>query len=296
MKKLLNIDGGGIKVFFSLLVLQYIELKTGRRIIDLFDYFAGVSASSIVLGSLLSHYTIDEIIELFQSTSKYIFYRSCCDICTSLNGLLYSKYSNYYIETQLQKLFNNIKLKHSIKPLSILTYDLSTHSPKSFHSYDNSINNIELWKLVRGSTAAPIFFPPFKNNDDILIDGAVIANNLSDYTYQNAKKYFGNNDKMLQLSIGTGIYLQNTYNIPSGLCSWLNYFSTIFNISSNYIMNSSSRYNLSNKSIFYRFDFILENDICLDDYNSFDTIKKIFDKWIIDNKDYIDDLCNELIN
>jgi len=45
MKRLLNIDGGGVRVYFPLLILDYIEQKTGKNILDLFDYYAGVSAS-----------------------------------------------------------------------------------------------------------------------------------------------------------------------------------------------------------------------------------------------------------
>lgn len=295
MKKLLNIDGGGVKVFFSLLVLQYIEKKTKKNIIDLFDYFAGVSASSIILGSLLTHYTIDENIELFQSTVKYIFNRSYCETITSLNGLLYSKYSNYHIETKLQELFNNIKLKDMKKPLSILTYDLSTHTPINFSSHDVHTNNIKLWKVIRGTTAAPVLFPPFENKEHILIDGAIIANNLSDYAYQHAKQYFGNDEQILQVSIGSGIFLKKIDYIPSGLYSWFNFLSTLFTISSNYKMSSFNSYTLLNKPFFYRLDFILDNDINLDDYNSFHIIRNIFDKWIINNEDYMDKLCCELL-
>ena len=40
MKKLLNIDGGGVRVYMSLLLLDYIETRTNKKIVDLFDYFA----------------------------------------------------------------------------------------------------------------------------------------------------------------------------------------------------------------------------------------------------------------
>ena len=39
MKKLLNIDGGGVRVYLSLVILDYIEIKTGKKIVDIFDYF-----------------------------------------------------------------------------------------------------------------------------------------------------------------------------------------------------------------------------------------------------------------
>ncbi len=38
----------------------------------------------------------------------------------------------------------------------------------------------------------------------MLIDGGVISNNLSDFTYQGAKTLYGPNEKFLHVSIGTG--------------------------------------------------------------------------------------------
>ena len=45
---------------------------------------------------------------------------------------------------------------------------------------------------------------------------------------------------------------------------------------------------------FYRIDINLEQPISLDDYNSFDTIEEIFNKWLENNKNYLDTICDEL--
>jgi patatin-like phospholipase/acyl hydrolase len=91
MKKLLNIDGGGVRVYFPLLILNYIEKKTNKKIIDLFDFYSGVSASSIILAGLLTNYSVEEIIKKFKTLSAQIFYKS----------YLYSIYFINLICTQL---------------------------------------------------------------------------------------------------------------------------------------------------------------------------------------------------
>ena len=90
MKKLLNIDGGGVRVYFSILILNYIEEKTGKEIIDLFDYYSGVSASSILLSALLTKYKLKDIIQLFKDTFGGTNYPTIAkpEICNGLEKIL----------------------------------------------------------------------------------------------------------------------------------------------------------------------------------------------------------------
>ena len=47
-RKVLAIDGGGIRGIIPAMVLHYIEEKTGKRIADLFDFIAGTSTGGIL--------------------------------------------------------------------------------------------------------------------------------------------------------------------------------------------------------------------------------------------------------
>ena len=51
MKKLLNIDGGGVRVYFSLLILNYIEMKTNKnqKLIIIFCTVVGIDDKSVYL-------------------------------------------------------------------------------------------------------------------------------------------------------------------------------------------------------------------------------------------------------
>jgi patatin-like phospholipase/acyl hydrolase len=296
MKKLLNIDGGGVRVYFSLLILQYIEKKTGKQVVDLFDFYSGVSASSIVLGCLLTSHTVDELIDVFETISKKMFYRSWCDILTSFNGLFYSKYSSYYIENEFKKIFQDTRLSQVKKPLSILAYDLISHTPVLFESWNNTISSVKLWKAIRGSTAAPTFFPPLVYDKHMLIDGGIVSNNLSDLARENAKKMYGYKEQILQVSIGTGRYLPKVTYAPSGLWSWTGLFGVLFSAQSNYRMHRLlTKPKVLNQPGFYRFDIVLDQDISLDNYNAFDNMTNIFTKWLECNKTQLDELCWELV-
>jgi len=294
MKRLLNIDGGGIRIYFSLLILNYIEKRTNKRIIDLFDFYAGVSASSIILAALLTKYTVDEMLVLFKEISKNIFYKSIYYTITSGFGFFYSKYPDTNINYELEKLLGDEKISAVKKPLIILTYDLVNTKSKNFHSYKNS--DYKLWEVVRSSTAAPTYFPPYKMDEFMLIDGGVVTNNLSEYIFINALDYYGPQEEFFQVSIGTGTYTRKFDYPPSGLWSWgSSIIDVFFSATSTYEMNTLNKISKFEKlKSFYRIDINLEQPISLDDYNSFDTIEEIFNKWLENNKNYLDTICDEL--
>jgi len=300
MKKILNIDGGGVRVYFPLLILNYIEKKTGEKIIDLFDFFSGVSASAIILSGLLTIYSLEEIIKKFKELSSQIFYKSYFYTIKSMFGVLDSKYPDYYINYEFQKLYKELKISDIKKPFIILTYDLSSSKPKCFHSYhkidDNNLDYL-LWELIRSSTAAPTYFPAYQLNNLTLIDGGIVANNLSELSFTHALSHFGNDENFLQLSIGTGNYLPKFNNPPSGLLSWSGpIFDVLFSAASTNDMNKLMKIGrYENLKHFFRLDINLNENILLDDYNAFDKMDIIFNKWLNENKDEIDKICDEII-
>jgi patatin-like phospholipase/acyl hydrolase len=298
MKKLLNIDGGGVRVYFPLLILNYIEKKTNKNIIDIFDFYSGVSASSIILSAILTKHSVEEIIEKFKEMSKTIFYKSYYYSVMSGFGLFSSKYPDYYINSEFEKIFDNLKMSDVKKPLTILTYDLINSKPTCWHSYHDSHSDYDLWKLVRGSASAPTYFNPFTIDSHILIDGGIVTNNLSELIFTHALAHYGQKEEFFQLSIGTGSYNPESKYVPSGLWSWSSsLINVFFNASSSFEMTTLKKItNIENLKHYYRLDINLQEDIKLDDYTAFDKMDKIFEKWLEEFKPLLDDICEKIIN
>ena len=250
MKKLLNIDGGGVIVYLYLLILNYIENKTNKKILDIFDYFYGVSASAIVLAGLLTHYNVTDLIILFKTNGSVIFQNN--NNSDALNSML-------------QNTFTNMKISDIKKPLGILSYDTYTMKPISFYSYSN--NNYKLWEILRGSSADTRYFKPYIINEYTknctfsmyrLIDGSNYSNDVTAIAQNDMIKYFEDTDDYLQLSIGNiSNILDNIYKIPNKLIKE-----------------------------FYRVE--IHSNIMINDINSFNTMDKIFDNWLNNNQEYID--------
>ena len=302
MKKLLNIDGGGVRVYLSLLILQYIEDKTNKNILEIFDYFAGVSASSIILSGLLTKYTVRQMILLFKEIAQKIFYRSYYHMITSGFGIFDNKYSEDAINLELQLLLAGYKLQDTIKPLSILTYNLSSSKPKCFYSYDKPIKNTtdldgyDLWKVVRASAAAPTYFTPMTIDMEHFIDGGVVTNNLSEMTFIDSLNYFGSDEKFCQISIGTGVYNPKYTYLPSGIWSWSGRIVDVFfDATSNYEMITLNKLSKFENLDFNRIDIELDREILLDDCNAFDKMDTIFSLWVECHQEYLNDIIQKLL-
>ena len=86
-RRVLSIDGGGIRGIIPAMVLNYIEERTGKRIATMFDLIAGTSTGGILaLGltkknsdSKINHepeYTAAELINFYRKFGKKFLVRT----------------------------------------------------------------------------------------------------------------------------------------------------------------------------------------------------------------------------
>lgn len=236
-RRLLALDGGGIRGVLTLSFLRRIEETVGRPLHEYFDYIAGTSTGAIIAAGLASGMSVDELITFYRRSGPEMFQR------THFVARLRSLYQNGALEHQLKETFGedtDLRLvgvkrpKHNgfgkLKTLLLaVTRNVTTDSPWPISANPDAFYNdparpdcnlnIPLWKVVRASTAAPIYFPPevipFDPNDPektfVFVDGGVTPyNNPAFVLYRFATDPAYNlnwptgEDKMLLVSVGTG--------------------------------------------------------------------------------------------
>ena len=123
----------------------------------------------------------------------------------------------------------------------------------------------------------------------------MVVNNLCEYAFMNALEYYNNECEFMQISIGTGLY-QKKYNKPKTILSWMEIIINMkFNITTMYEnMMIKDLVKNNEKNEYYRLDFKLEQEIKLDDYTAFPIMDDIFNKWLNENKEHIDNICSKL--
>ncbi|MGL4337446.1 MAG: patatin-like phospholipase family protein [Turicibacter sp.] len=228
--RILSIDGGGIRGIIPATILvrfeSFLKEYSGNqeaRIADYFDLIAGTSTGSILASTYLcpvnqdsikAKYSATDALDFYLNEGKNIFKRNIFhSICTGF-GLLGPKYSAKYLEDILLNYLGECRLTDLVKPCLIPSYDVSHANAMFFNqkdSYLDETKNFYVKDIVRGSAAAPVFFPPAPVVDEggkkyTLIDGGVFANNPALCAYIEVCKFKmkpSQKDIMI-LSLGTG--------------------------------------------------------------------------------------------
>lgn len=229
-RKMLALDGGGIRGLVTLGILEKIEMlvkqKTGQKLGEYFDYIAGTSTGAIIAAGLSRGKTVGELIDFYTSDGQQMFVPSWL-----IERIKYL-YSADPLKATLQQVFGH---DTDLGPgnleclLLVITKNVTTDSAWPISSNPDAKYNdparrdcnlrIPLWQLVRASTAAPVYFPPEVLQWDpadpsktfVFVDGGVTPyNNPAFLLYRMATEpayklnWKKGEDNLLLISVGTG--------------------------------------------------------------------------------------------
>ncbi len=215
MKKILSIDGGGIRGIIPALVLVWLEEKTEKNMAYVFDLVAGTSTGGILaLGLCLDDghcnplFTAQDLADLYEQRGNEIFSRSLWDGITSVGSYADEKYPHENIERILEEYFGNEPLAAALTKVLITSYDIQNRLPHFFKSWRDEWKTVEMRHVARATSAAPTYFEPalipISGSIRALVDGGVFVNNQAMSAYAEAKKIFFEDDDIFVVSIGTG--------------------------------------------------------------------------------------------
>jgi uncharacterized protein len=233
-RKLLALDGGGIRGVLTLQVLirmeELLRERSGQgekfRLCNFFDYIGGTSTGAIIAAGLARGMSARELADFYVKTGAAMFDKSF--ILFRLRHL----YESQPLKEKLQETFgaNTTLFPEDLKCLLlIVTRNVSTDSPWPVSSNPFAKYNfpnradcnlcIPLWQLVRASTAAPIYFAPeviqWDKNDPsktfVFEDGGLTPYNNPAFLLarmatvgQYNLNWQTGEDKLLVISVGTG--------------------------------------------------------------------------------------------
>ncbi|HRX11005.1 MAG TPA: patatin-like phospholipase family protein, partial [Draconibacterium sp.] len=178
-KRILSLDGGGIRGALTLGYLKKIEtiLRTKENdpellLCDYFDLIGGTSTGSIIAAALAIGKSVDEIAELYMKLGGEIFGQKK-KWYNPLQTWQFLKASYDYkaLEDNLKAIFGTMTLESDqIKTgLCIVAKRADTNSTwplinhpkgKFFNTQLGKNKNIPIWQAVRASSAAPTYFVP----------------------------------------------------------------------------------------------------------------------------------------
>lgn len=180
MKKILSLDGGGIKGVFTLGVLSKFEEFVDNPIYKYFDLIVGTSTGGIIALGLGKGFTANELLNFYTDLGKKIF--SGNKILNKIRHVGISKYSNFELRKSLEEKFGDTLLGESKIRLVIPSQVLENGN---VHLYKTAHNErfredykVKMADVALATSAATSYFPSFKSNNGLLlIDGGTYANN-----------------------------------------------------------------------------------------------------------------------
>jgi uncharacterized protein len=233
-KKLLALDGGGIRGALSIEILAEIEamLREARNagkdfvLADYFDYMSGTSTGGVIAACLSWGMSVDKVRNFYEQNGRAMF-----DKAFLLKRFRYRYEDNALAELLKSELSEDdgtpaLLGTHRLKTLFMLVMrNATTDSPWTVSNNPRAKYNdlarancnlkIPLWQLVRASTAAPVYFPPevvaIGEHRFTFVDGGITMYNnpaFQMFLMATLKPYNlcwpTGEDKMLIVSVGTG--------------------------------------------------------------------------------------------
>ena len=171
-KRLLALDGGGIRGLITMQILKRMEAILGGgddtyRLSDTFDYVAGTSTGAIIAAAIARRAPIAEVEAMYEQLGSKIFRKR------SPLSWWHSMYRDRPVTEQLRAFFGTDTTlgDESIRSLLMIVlhrvdtdsvWPLTNVSSAKYNQPGGRDSNLRLplWQVIRGSTAAPFYFPP----------------------------------------------------------------------------------------------------------------------------------------
>jgi hypothetical protein len=243
-KRVLALDGGGVRGIVALAFLERIETllreRAGRDVVlaDYFDLIGGTSTGALIAAGLALGQSVAEIVETYRDLARYGFQGSRWH-----GGVFVAKFRTAPLEAQIRAKVGDMTLgSEALRTgLAIVAKRIDTGSVWVFHNHPRgpyfaptepdpsytANRDLPLARLLRASTAAPTFFAP--EHIDVapgvqgtFVDGGVSPHNnpallmlmlatLHGYGF----RWPTGAERLMLVSVGTGEPVMSPARMPS---------------------------------------------------------------------------------
>jgi uncharacterized protein len=180
VRRVLSIDGGGLKGLFPASFLAEIEEAIGEPIADYFDLIVGTSTGGIIAIGLGLGLSAAEIRDFYVERGPTIFAGNRW--MKLMRQVGWSKYSSVPLERALREVFGERRLGDSRTRLVIPSLNLETGEVNVYKTahHERFVMDYKLFAVdvALATAAAPTYFPTYRSAAGTpLIDGGMWANN-----------------------------------------------------------------------------------------------------------------------
>jgi len=272
MRRVLTIDGGGIRGVIPATLLAALEVRTARPVRETFDFVSGTSTGAILTAGLVAGIPAERLASLYVDRAPDLLRR--VPILSVLSRILRG---SMFDTRQLRDLIRDELGPHADWTLNDSPIDLLVTAKRLsdgmpwYFVRDDPANScragaFRIADAVTASAAAPTYFPPWPVPPiGELIDGGIgVAGNPA---YQACVEAFEYTDayepaSTIVVSLGTGQFLRRPR--PSWLWPWLGWLLSEL-LRSPAEQQTELVHRHYRLAAFYRIDVALDHDVGLED-------------------------------
>ena len=216
-RRILCLDGGGVKGVLQASMLASLEDDLNVPIGGFFDLIAGTSTGGIIAIGLALGMTAGELLDLYEKRGPYIFgqddqgfglRRLASKIRRNGRHLVSPKHSADRLEAELRRVLKDAHIGDAKTRLVVPAWDADHRSPYIYKTAHHPRLNTDYKRpaldAAMATAAAPTYFRRHRTIDSVgLLDGGVWANNPIAVAVTEAISYLGWKPTDLQiLSLG----------------------------------------------------------------------------------------------
>ena len=283
MRRILSIDGGGIRGIIPAVLLTALERQTGRLTRETFDFVAGTSTGAVLAAGIAAGIPAADLARLYERRSAEVFRRLplISTLRRIVSGSMYDTTALHrVIREELGEAARDWRLNDAPVDLLITAKRLSDGMPWYFvrDSAANSCRagDYRIADAATASAAAPTYLRPWRiGGIGELIDGGTgVAGNP---VYQACVEAFEYTDayrpaETLVVSLGTGRLLRRER--PTWIWPWLGWLLSEL-LRSPAEQQTELVHRHYREAAFYRLDVELESDIGLDAVGRIDELRTL---------------------
>jgi predicted acylesterase/phospholipase RssA len=285
-RRILSIDGGGVRGIIPASLLASLEAATARPARGTFDFLAGTSAGAVIVGGLAAGIPAQRAGSLIGERAAELFRRRPWSLPSRvLTGSMYDIAAlRRLLEAELGPDASRWTLNDAPRDLLVTAKRVSDGMPWYFvrDSPRNAgrYGGVPLLDAITASAAAPTLFQPWRiaGIGELVDGGAGVAGNP---VYQACVEAFDYAEgyapaRTIVVSLGTGWYPKRRR--PRWLWPWISWLlAELFRSPGEQQTEIVRRHYRS--TAFYRLDMRLDADIGLDAFDRVDELRRIGERF-----------------